>query len=395
MILVLIFTPNSTQFNSTQLNSIQFNSIQMSGSGSEHEPDYENDDYENNDRSTKNVFNDEDLVPIGDGNLLFNPYNPDNREIEMHEIIQILQRYGVPTALLQVDNMVLYKRAFVHRSYTRRPQIENAARNITLAECPAGCMPLKQKSNERLEFVGDGILEAVTKFYLYRRFPKENEGFMTEKKIAIVKNESIGKLALEMGLHRWFIISKHSEEKKTRTNLKKLGCLFEAFLGAIFLDYNKVKLNDDDGWFQQLFVTGPGFQIAQIFVETVFDRHIDWIRLVSNDDNFKNILQVKIQKEFKTTPDYVELGRDLELGYTMGLFLCIGQEIYQTQPANDAVPFSGHEIGGTFEGVHQLAAARGGKLLVHFTTCSHRIKKKAEQQACEIALKLMKSGDPL
>ena len=351
--------------------------------------DYEHDNYENNDRSTKNILNDDDIVPVGDGVLMFNPYNPDNREIEMHEIVAILQRYGVPTALLQVDNMALYKRAFVHRSYTRRPQLENSERNIVLAECPPDCMSLKQKSNERLEFVGDGILEAVTKFYLYRRFPKENEGFMTEKKIAIVKNESIGKLALEMGLHKWFVISKHSEEKKTRTNLKKLGCLFEAFLGAIFLDYNKVKLNDEAGWFKQMFVTGPGFQIAQIFVETVFERHIDWVRLVSDDDNFKNILQVKIQKEFKTTPDYVELGRDLETGYTMGLFLCIGQEIYHTQTA-DALSFTGPEIGGTFEGVHAVAGDRGGRLLVHFTTSSHRIKKKAEQQACELALKLIK-----
>ena len=48
-----------------------------------------------------------------------------------------------------------------------------------------------------LEFVGDGVLELITKYYLYRRFPKANEGFMTEKKIAIVKNESIGKLAYE------------------------------------------------------------------------------------------------------------------------------------------------------------------------------------------------------
>ena len=59
-------------------------------------------------------------------------------------------------------------------------------------------MPLKSKSNERLEFLGDGILELVAKYYLYRRFPKENEGFMTEKKIAIVKNEAIGKIALEI-----------------------------------------------------------------------------------------------------------------------------------------------------------------------------------------------------
>jgi len=352
------------------------------------EENCEADDYENNDRSTKNVLNDDDIVSAGDGTLLFNPYNPLNREIASEEVLGILARYGVPTHMLQVDNLLLYKRAFVHRSYTRRPQIENTKLNITLLECPPDCLQLKQKSNERLEFVGDGILEAITKFYLYRRFPKENEGFMTEKKIAIVKNESIGRLALEMGLHKWFIISKHSEEKKTRVNLKKLGCLFEAFLGALFLDYNKIELKDEQQWFKHLFVTGPGFQIAQIFVENVFERHIDWIKLVKDDDNFKNILQVRIQKEFKTTPDYVELGRDLEIGYTMGLFLCIGQEIYEAR-TEDAVEFTGHEIGGTFDGVRSVCAARGNKMLVHFTTSSHRIKKKAEQQACEMALKMM------
>jgi dsRNA-specific ribonuclease len=51
---------------------------------------------------------------------------------------------------------------------------------------PDNCVPLFTKSNERLEF-GDGILECITKYCLYKRFPKENEGFMTEKKIALVK----------------------------------------------------------------------------------------------------------------------------------------------------------------------------------------------------------------
>ena len=77
-------------------------------------------------------------------------------------------------------------------------------------EQPVDCLPLKTKSNERLEFVGDGVLELITKYYLYKRFPKADEGFMTEKKIALVKNEHIGKLAYEMKLHKWFILSKHA-----------------------------------------------------------------------------------------------------------------------------------------------------------------------------------------
>lgn len=85
------------------------------------------------------------------------------------------------------------------------------------------------------------------------------------------------------------------KKKKTRTNLKKLGCLFEAFIGALFLDFNKISIYDDDGWFERVFTCGPGFQIAQIFIENIFEQHIDWVNLIKNDDNYKNILQVKIQ----------------------------------------------------------------------------------------------------
>jgi len=251
-------------------------------------------------RTGKNIYNDDDIVRVDDDRYVFNPYNTENVEVTLGDIESILVRYGVPS---QVHNLDLYKRAFIHRSYTKRPKALNELENVTFVERPEGAMQLHTKSNERLEFVGDGVLECITKYYLYRRFPKENEGFMTEKKIAIVKNETIGKFALEMGLHRWFIISKHSEEKKTRTNLKKLGCLFEAFVGALFLDFNRVPIHDDDKWFQKVFTCGPGFQIAQIFIENVFERHIDWTNLIKNDDNYKNILQVKIQKEFKTTPD--------------------------------------------------------------------------------------------
>ena len=61
---------------------------------------------------------------------------------------------------------------------------------------PFDCISLKTKSNERLEFIGDGVLELITKYYLYRRFPKADEGLFDEKKCALVKNVCIGKLYL-------------------------------------------------------------------------------------------------------------------------------------------------------------------------------------------------------
>jgi dsRNA-specific ribonuclease len=321
----------------------------------------------------------EDIVYTENGGMMFNPYNEQNVEITLSDVQFILQKYGIPTPT--VANIQLYKRAFVHKSYTKRPLADNLRENITIAEKPENCMPLKTKSNERLEFLGDGVLECIAKYILYRRFPKENEGFMTEKKIAIVKNESIGKIAYEMGLHKWLVISKHAEEKHTRTNLKKLGCLFEAFIGALFLDFNKIEVKDEDEWFKNIFITGPGFQMAQLFIENVFNTHIDWVNLIKNDDNYKNILQVKIQKEFKTTPDYFQISHTAETGYTMGVYLCLGQQFYEADYHN-AYKYSDLK---SFASIHSIVQNES-KIAVFFAQGTHKIKKKAEQIACELAI---------
>jgi len=350
-----------------------------------------------NEMPINKILHDHDVVRRRGGNssgdesdeqLVFDPFNAENTEITLSEVQSILTRYGVPG---KVHNMALYKRAFIHKSYVKRPHIENARNNITIVDQPEDCMPLKTKSNERLEFLGDGVLECIIKYYLYRRFPKENEGFMTEKKIALVKNEHIGKLAYEMGLHKWYILSKHAEEKKTRTNYKKLGCLFEAFLGALFLDFNKIQIHDDDKWFDRVFVTGPGFQIAQTFIEAVFEKHVNWVELIKNDDNYKNILQVMIQKEFKVTPTYLLVKEDEETGYHVGVYLAMDIPVEHILPQRARV-LEGEAI--SFSDLQERRADQGS-LFVCLAQSSHKIKKKAEQQACEIAITRIRKGNAM
>jgi len=330
--------------------------------------------------TTLKIEHDEDIIKTTEG-LVFNPYNPVNIKITLCEVQSILSKYDIPPT---INNIALYERAFVHESYTKRPQYENNKQGVTIVDRPPDCLSLSSKSNQRLEFLGDGVLELVTKYLLYRRFPKADEGFMTEKKIAIVKNEAIGRIAYEMGLHKWIIISKHAEEKKVRTNLKKLGCLFESFVGAMFLDFNKILVKDDDKWFESVFVTGPGFQMVQKFIENVFERHIDWTALIQNDDNYKNILQVKIQKEFKVTPHYLEIQHDMELGYRMGVYLCLGQQIH-TLTHDDAVDI---QFFNDFKTIHEYVAEYG-KAFIFMGEGQHKIKRKAEQIACNEAIKFL------
>lgn len=318
---------------------------------------------------------------MGIETVIFDPYNSLNKIITPREVEEILRNYGIHQKII---NFKLYERAFVHKSYIRRPDIENQQNNIVITPKPENCIPLYTKSNDRLEFVGDGVLDCITKFYLYKRFPKENEGFMTEKKIALVKNEAIGKLAMELGLHKWFILSKHAELKQTRTNLKKLGCLFESFVGAIFVDFCKLPIHDEDKLFDNAFLSGPGFHMAQIFIENVFERHVNFINLIRNDDNYKNILQVRIQKEFKVTPHYLEMeDHDPERGYHMGVFLCLGQSIHGVSVKD----YIHHAEFQTFHDIHKYMAVHK-RILLFLGEGLHKIKKKAEQIACETALQV-------
>ena len=327
----------------------------------------------------KNINQDGDIIRVNN-TLVFNPFNVYNKEITLNDVQSILKDYGIR---YNINNIELYKRAFVHSSYVKRTFDPTIAKKITSTKCPPGCVDLKTKSNERLEFIGDGVLELITKYYLYRRFPKYGEGFMTEKKIAVVKNEHIGKLAYDLKLGNWLIVSNYSREKKIHTNLKKLGCVFEAFIGAIFLDFNNVRIVDEDNWFQDIFTTGPGFQMAQIFVENVFEKHIDWTNLIATDDNYKNILQVKVQKEFKVTPIYIELSYNPESGYDMGVFIGVGKQPHEFK-IETAKPFVFY--GSTSKIQEEFRAT--GSAFVFMSKSEHKIKKKAEQLACEIALKL-------
>ena len=62
--------------------------------------------------------------------------------------------------------------------------------------------------------------------------------------------------------------------------------VFRSISWALF-DFNKISINDEHDWFKNVFVTGPGFQMAQIFVENVFEKHVDFAQLIQTDDSLK------------------------------------------------------------------------------------------------------------
>lgn len=313
-------------------------------------------------------------------------FNRANKEITESELISLLKKYNLP---LDIFNITIFRRAFVHSSYLQKDDADTVQKHYP------GIVPLKHKSNERLEYLGDGILESITKFYLYKRFPTKDEGFMTETKIALVKNESLGKLVQKLGLQKWFIISKEAEDKGLRSNIKKLGCLFEAFVGALFLNFNKLTVDDED--IMDVMAKCPlnvmsGYTVCTMFVEGVFENFVNWNQLLSENSNYKNIFQVRIQREFKVTPDYLLINceYDEQTGmnkpqneYHSCVVVCSGNKTIHNTSLENMTPFSTLENG--FNDMKKMSDDYGG-FAVRFGEAKHSTKKKAEQEACRLSI---------
>ena len=102
------------------------------------------------------------------------PYNPLNILVQKSDILNLTKNF---------KDINLYRKAFVHKSYCTRKNENFLNGNIN---CPPGCLPLQEDSNERLEFLGDSILNMVVADYLFERYPDENEGFLTRMRTKLV-----------------------------------------------------------------------------------------------------------------------------------------------------------------------------------------------------------------
>lgn len=92
------------------------------------------------------------------------------------------------------------------------------------------------QSNERMEFLGDAVLDLIVTEFLYEKFPTENEGLLSQKKAILVSRKALGKICDEHELGKYLILNKGEEKTGGRKRLSNLANLFEAILGAIYID---------------------------------------------------------------------------------------------------------------------------------------------------------------
>ncbi len=152
-------------------------------------------------------------------------------------------------------NLRLYEIAFIHRSAT-----------FTL---PDG----KKVNNERLEYLGDAVLDAILSDFLFEKFPDANEGFLTKIRSRIVNRDVLNQLALSMGINK-ILVSNVSSVHPTK-NL--YGDAFEALIGAVFLD--------------------KGFRkTKKLFLKNVLNKFLNLNEIVTTDTDYKSLVFEWVQK---------------------------------------------------------------------------------------------------
>ena len=136
---------------------------------------------------------------------------------------------------------------------------------------------LTLESNERLEFLGDSIIQTAVSDLLYNKHPDWNEGTLSQARSKLVNRESLARLSIKLGLGKYLRISNGEEESGGRNKESNLADAFEALVGAIFLD--------------------QGFDTAQFFVNS-FMLPLDIQNPTPKDLlDSKSMLQIKIQKD--------------------------------------------------------------------------------------------------
>ena len=254
-----------------------------------------------------------ELVPTPDELVsgLINPFNKKNKLMDKNKVQNILKKYGV---YQNINNLDLYQEAVIHESYTINKIKEVCSRdNVKVVKNPDGCVLLQDKSYERLEFLGDAVIENIIVSYLYKRFPDSNEGFLSTMKTNLVNRITLGQLAKVIGLHEFLIIGKTLDELQNAREEDKILCdIFEAFIAAIYLDFNQ-----DKHGFLKSFISGAGYQVAELFLINLIEdenSYIDMTKFILDDHNYKNKIIKLLKRIYKFHPIYKVSKVDIQQG---------------------------------------------------------------------------------
>jgi ribonuclease-3 len=240
--------------------------------------------------------------PDGEQEIVHIPYNLNNREVTEQDIIKILSDRGVK--IDHINHIEYFIQAFTHKSYCVKDIYPKEILECAKMELgnPPELLDLYKDSYERLEYLGDRVLKLLVSFYLFKRYPKQDEGFMTRLQTKIEDKKNLAIMSKEIGLGKHFIISRQIEMMNGR-NLEKIHeDVFEAFLGALF--------------------ESNGFEPCMFLIINLLETMIDYSEKLYCDNNYKDLLLRVHHMNKWTFPQYVTIhmeGPPHKRKYIMGV----------------------------------------------------------------------------
>ena len=213
--------------------------------------------------------------------------NPENRLITKEFINDIMVRFGINNKrkqIYKVNNLDYFITATTHKTYSLDVLEEeyNTIKEMYYLNYPDSNYVFIQNTNyERLEFIGDSIIKPILTDYITSYFINQNEGFLSKLRSRLEKTQFFSNLTKLLNLKDYILISRQYEETDTRnTNLSIMEDVFEAFIGALYLDAKEQK---DCGY---------AFKVIHDLIYNIFESdtfNLD-LRKMSIDDNYKDKL---------------------------------------------------------------------------------------------------------
>lgn len=179
----------------------------------------------------------------------------------------------------------MLQQAFIHRSYIN----EHSGTGLS--------------HNERIEFLGDAVMELIVTDYLFREFPKKPEGELTAYRASLVNTMTISEAATDLGFGDYLMLSKGETRDTGKARAYILANTFEAFIGALYLD--------------------QGYEAAKLFVHHALIKKLDGIIAAGSWRDAKSFVQEKSQELESVTPSYKvlhDVGPDHDKIFTVGIY---------------------------------------------------------------------------
>mgnify|MGYP003132523302 CR=1 FL=1 len=180
-----------------------------------------------------------------------------------HQLKDLEKVLGLP---ISSEHETLFYRALSHRSIVDNDKYDSIA------------------TYERLEFLGDAVLDLIVTEILFDKYPQENEGFLTKMRAKIVRADTLFDLAIKLGLSKFLVIGDRAVGQGIEKSKSVLSDVYEALTAAVYVSY--------------------GYEQAFDFVSRSLEEFIDFDDLVTHIDNHKSLLMEYAQSEKLELPRY-------------------------------------------------------------------------------------------